>query len=270
MRNNIGGGIQERSLRVITVTCEDCMNLMKRYPDGYFDLAVVDPPYGGPCMYTYLPADERGFTAGATFEIYAIKASASKGIYGTDRVTHGKSMKNAEWDFPPPAEYFRELFRVSKKAVVWGGNNFPLPPQRNFIVWKKTNIPEDFSMAMAEYAWTNIEGNAKVITANSQTKSRIHPTQKPAAVYGHIYQWYTKAGDKVLDTHLGSGSSGVAAIDHLLDFTGCEIDRTYYDAALKRIRRHLTQKNLFDTETILTGDKTGTNGGVNDERLQRV
>jgi site-specific DNA-methyltransferase (adenine-specific) len=222
------------------------MALMARYPDKHFDLAIVDPPYGGPCVYTYIPSDkEAGFSAGAPFEIYAVKAAASKGVYGADRVSHTKDKKLAEWDRPPPLAYFQELFRVSMFQIIWGGNNFPLPPSRNFIVWRKTNVPDNFTMAMAEFAWTNIEGNAKVMEFSAQSKDRFHPTQKPVAVYGQLYKWYAKAGYKILDTHLGSGSSAVAAAEHCLDFTGCEIDEEYYELAKERIRRHGMQKHLF-------------------------
>ena len=110
------------------------MNLMARYPDKYFDLAIVDPPYGGLCTYIYIPKRKfPGFTAGANFEIYAIKASASQGVCGADKIRHVNDKSVSKWDRPPPVEYFRELFRVSKHQIVWGGNNFPLPPQRNYI-----------------------------------------------------------------------------------------------------------------------------------------
>jgi site-specific DNA-methyltransferase (adenine-specific) len=228
------------------------MELMARYPDKYFDLAVADPPYGGPCMYTYIPSREAAvFSAGASFEIYVIKAAASKGVYGSDRIDHGHGKwrnKTREWDFPPSVEYFRELFRVSKYQVVWGGNNFPLPPSRNFIVWRKANVHRKFSMAMVEQAWTNIEGNAIEIVTNAQPGVRTHPTQKPVRVYSEIFAEYTKPGDKVLDTHLGSGTSAIAAIEHNLDFTACEIDREYYEAAQERIRVHQLQGQLFRKE----------------------
>jgi site-specific DNA-methyltransferase (adenine-specific) len=166
----------------------DCMEAMREMADGCFDLAIVDPPYGGACSYTYMPAKNvDGFTVGPNFEIYAIKASASKGVWGEDRISHGHGKNKAEkWDDPPPVEYFRELFRVSKNQVIWGGNNFPLPPTKCFIVWEKTNIPENFSMSMCEYAWTSFTENAKIFKFNAQsskTNVRIHPTQKPAALY---------------------------------------------------------------------------------------
>jgi site-specific DNA-methyltransferase (adenine-specific) len=115
-------------------------------------------------------------------------------------------------------------------------------------VWRKTNVPENFSMAMAELAWTNIEGNAKVIECASQNKDRFHPTQKPVFGYKKLLQWYSKPGDRILDTHLGSGSSAIAAAESLLDFTGCEIDGEYYELAKERIRKHGMQKHLFNTE----------------------
>lgn len=138
--------------------------------------------------------------------------------------------KIISWDYTPGEEYFTELFRVSKNQIIWGGNYFSLPPNRCFLVWMKTNIPENFSMAMAEYAWCSFSDNAKVCKLSSQgIRGRFHPTQKPEELYRWIYRLYTKPGDKILDTHLGSGSSRRAAYDFGLDFVGCEIDKEYFE-----------------------------------------
>lgn len=194
---------------------EDCMALMRRYPDQYFDLAVVDPPYGE--------------------GVKAENASAD-GSTATSRITRtgGKwaakyAKKIVSWDNAPGEDYFTELFRVSRNQIIWGGNYFGLPPNRCFLIWKKTNIPENFSMAMAEYAWCSMNENAKVIELSSAgIAGRFHPTQKPEALYRWIYQHYAKPGFKILDTHLGSGSSRRAAYDFGLDFVGCEIDAEYF------------------------------------------
>ena len=147
------------------------------------------------------------------------------------RKVGGKVWKKiVSWDYAPGEDYFNELFRVSKAQIIWGGNYFQLPPNRCFLVWLKTNIPENFSMAMAEYAWCSFNDNAKVIKMSSAgIAGRFHPTQKPEELYRWIYAHYTKPGFKILDTHLGSGSSRRAAYDFDLDFVGTEIDKEYFE-----------------------------------------
>lgn len=149
------------------------------------------------------------------------------------------------WDVAPPAEYFRELARVSKNQIIWGGNYFDLPPTRCFLIWRKLTISDSFTMAMAEYAWTSFNANAKCFEYPPQDSSRFHPTQKPVALYRWIYKHYAKPGDKILDTHLGSGSSRIAAYDAGLDFVGCEIDKEYFDKQEERFAAHTAQQSLF-------------------------
>ena len=149
---------------------------------------------------------------------------------------------------PPPPEYFTELFRVSKNQIIWGGNYFSLPPTRCFLVWRKLTISEDFTMAMAEYAWTSFNGNAKVFEYAPQGKkddTRFHPTQKPVALYKWIFKRFAKEGDRILDTHLGSGSSRIAAWDMDLDFVGIEIDKRYFDLQEQRFKEYTDQLRLF-------------------------
>ena len=164
--------------------------------------------------------------------------------------------KIISWDVAPKQEYFEELFRVSRNQIIWGGNYFPLPPTRCFLIWRKLSISETFSMAMAEYAWTSFNSNAKVFEYAPQGKKddqRTHPTQKPIELYAWIYRLYAKAGDKILDTHLGSGSSRIAAYNAGLDFVGCEIDPLYFNMQEERFERYTSQTSLFG------------NGGFNDE-----
>lgn len=150
------------------------------------------------------------------------------------------------WDYAPGEDYFEELFRVSRQQIVWGGNYFRLPPCRCFVVWEKTNIPENFSMAMAEYAWCSMNDNAKIVKLSSAgIAGRFHPTQKPVELYAWLYARYAKKGDRILDTHLGSGSSRVAAWDAGLDFVGCELDKEYFDKQEARFAAHSAQMNLF-------------------------
>lgn len=202
----------------ITLIHGDCMDYMRSWPDNAFDLAVVDPPYS-----------KAGGNVGRTGGTWAAK-------YGT-------SIRN--WDIAPSDEYFKELFRVSRNQIIWGGNYFNLPPTRCFLIWRKLSISENFTMAMAEYAWTSFDGNAKVFDCAPQGKKndpRIHPCQKPIALYKWILKRYAKEGDKILDTHLGSGSSAIAAYDLGFEFVGIEIDDTYYKGAVDRLKRHIENK----------------------------
>lgn len=190
----------------------DCMEYMKTIPDKYFDLAVVDPPYG-------------------------------IGI-SSNPVRQAHEKKN--WDKSIPSkEYFIELFRVSKNQIIWGGNYYDLPPTQNLIVWDKKQ-PEDFSLAMCEFAWCSIQMPAKIFSYSVlNEKGKIHPTQKPVALYQWIFKRYAKHGDKILDTHLGSGSSRIAAYDAGLDFVGCEIDKEYFDKQEQRFADYTAQTSLF-------------------------
>ena len=229
----------------------DCMEYMKTLPDNAFELAVVDPPYG----------DGKGGTAqrfGGMFgAIYGENTRAPRHTTATKgravaRTGGGWAKKLDEnkkiiaWDIAPKEEYFTELFRVSRNQIIWGGNYFSLPPTRCFLILRKTNIPENFSMAMCEYAWTSFNDNAKVFDINMQNQiGRFHPTQKPIELYEWILTRYAHEGDRILDTHLGSGSSRIAAYNLGFDFVGCEIDKEYFDKQEERFARHTAQTSLF-------------------------
>ena len=166
------------------------------------------------------------------------------------------------WDTAPGKEYFEQLFRVSRNQVIWGGNYFDLPPTRCFLVWRKLNIPlSGFSMAPCEYAWTSFQKNAAMYEAYSTAKPhepRFHPTQKPVELYAWIYNLYAKPGMKILDTHLGSGSSRIAAYNAGLDFVGYEIDETYFRLQEERFAKHTSQTSLFidfEQEDIFTQEE---------------
>ena len=157
--------------------------------------------------------------------------------------------KIAAWDVAPGEEYFKELFRDSRNQIIWGGNYFRLPPCRCFLIWKKLTISETFTMAMAEYAWTSFNSNAKVFEYQPQGDAkdkRFHPTQKPVALYAWILSRYAKAGDKILDTHAGSASSIVACHRAGLDAWGFEIDETYYELAQKRLMEERAQMTIWE------------------------
>jgi len=196
----------------------DCIEGMKQYPDNYFQLAVCDPPYG-------IERFKKG---------------------GSHVNKHGS--ENRQWNNEKPTkEYFNELFRVSKNQIIWGANNFELPTSEYFIIWQKSNA-EDFSFAMCEYAWTNCKVPAKVFTRlHVQTRdNRIHPTQKPVALYDWIFHNYAKPDFKILDSHLGSQSSRIAAHKHGLDFTGFELDSEYFEKGNKRFDDFISQTTIFD------------------------
>jgi site-specific DNA-methyltransferase (adenine-specific) len=197
------------------ITNECNMELMARYPDSYFDLAIVDPPYG-----------------------IDINSSGRLGHYG------GKGKK---WDSEiPNKEYFIELNRVSKNQIIWGGNYFGLQPTRCFLIWDKKQ-PENVSFASCEYAWTSLNESAKTFYLRPQNADdfRIHPTQKPILLYKWILDKYAKQGYKILDTHLGSGSIAIACHDYGFDLTACELDKEYFDKAMQRINNHISQQKLF-------------------------
>ena len=217
-----------------TLYLADCMDVMRDMPDKTFDLAIVDPPYGDGGSGQW--QDRKRSRFGGRFDRYSIGESTTSIVGGLVR----------HWDFAPPPEYFDELFRVSRFQIIWGGNYFSLPPSRNFIIWRKLTISENFSMAMAEYAWTNIPGNAKVFECAPQDSNRFHPTQKPIALYKWLLSRYAELGYKILDTHGGSGSSVIACYDMGYPITWIEKDEDYFNQAYKRIKAAYQQPRLFD------------------------
>lgn len=220
----------------ITLYNGDCMEYLRSLPDNAFELAIVDPPYGKANATKEL-RNERG-----RFSKYGVERTG-----GTWASKYGTSIK--KWDKSPPPIYFTELKRVSKNQIIWGANYFEnMPPTRGFIVWRKLSISESFTMAMAEYAWTSFDRNAKVFECAPQgTKNdpRFHPCQKPIALYAWILNNYAKEGDRILDTHLGSGSICIAAHDLGFELTGIEIDKEYYEKAKERLINHQRQLTLF-------------------------
>jgi site-specific DNA-methyltransferase (adenine-specific) len=209
---------------MIEISNEDNMQLMARYPDNHFDLAIVDPPYG----------IDKKFKGGKSGKI------------------NFNEIVDKEWDKLPTEAYFNELFRISKNQVIWGGNYFLdyLSNTRCVIIWDKC-ISEDFSLAMCEIAWTSFDKLAKIYKYNNPKNGKIHPTQKPVSLYSWIIKNYAKEGDKILDTHIGSGSIAIAVdnankIDKMnLTLVGCELDKDYYNATMKRIKEQTSWQSLF-------------------------
>jgi site-specific DNA-methyltransferase (adenine-specific) len=199
----------------MTITNEDNMHLMARYPDKYFDLAIVDPPYG-------------------------INYS------GRDGQKTIKYDNTKQWDKETPTQsYFNELFRVSKNQIIWGANYFTeyFNLGKGMICWFKH---QNGNFSQFELAYTSI-GNAQHFDRSYQQDqyNKIHPTQKPVALYKWILDKYAKPNDKILDTHLGSGSIAIACHDYGFNLTACELDKEYFDKAMQRINNHINQQNLF-------------------------
>lgn len=212
------------------VTNEDCMEGMARYPDKYFDLAIVDPPYGiGESNKQRKNTPSKKWKS-AKNDIQYIKK---------------------EWDYGiPKKEYFNELKRVSKNQIIWGGNYMTefLPPKMGWIFWDKKTGDSDFSDG--ELAWTSFDKGLRKFDwlwsgfKKQQPEERTHPTQKPIALYKWLLSNYAKQGDKILDTHLGSGSSRIAAYEMGYDFTAFELDTEYFEAQEKRYKAHIAQLKL--------------------------
>lgn len=202
----------------IEITNENNLDLMKRYSDKYFDLAIVDPPYG----------------------------------IGISKNPVRQMHKKKDWDNEIPSkQYFDELFRVSKNQIIWGGNYFDLPPSQGFYIWDKKQ-PENFSLAMCEYAWSSIQKPAKIWSLSvMKEQNKIHPTQKPIELYEWLIMRNAEKGYKILDTHLGSESIAIA-IDIInkreklnFQFIGCELDTDYYNKAIERIKSKTITQYLF-------------------------
>ena len=234
----------------------DCMEGMKEFPDNYFDLAIVDPPYGDGGANGQTAKDSgndstgtRNFLRGGGGRHYTFGLRKKNNNYENRRNMGGEIRKKiVGWDVAPKQEYFDELFRVSRNQIIWGGNYFRLPPTRCFLIWRKLTISEKFSMAMAEYAWTSFKSNAKVFehVPQDNTGQRFHPTQKPIALYKWILNNYAQPNDIILDTHVGSASSLIACRECGFKYVGFEIDEDYYNLAQKRLQAAENQMNLFD------------------------
>ena len=202
----------------------DNIELMKKFADKEFDLAIVDPPYG---------LGKRTTDGGGT----------------NSQIKFMDDIRRTNWDDKTPAkEYWEQLFRISKNQIIWGGNYFDLPPTRTIICWDKVvMIP---TMSQIEIAWTSFDSPARLVKINNTDKNRFHPTQKPIELYEYLLKNYAEKGAKILDTHLGSGSIAIAIekanrLDKMdFTFTGIEIDNVYFNKAIKRVQRYCQQGTL--------------------------
>lgn len=205
-----------------TVHLIDCMAFMADIPDKYYELAIVDPEFG-------------------------------IGISKSPRLVMDKGYIAKEWDSNPiDNNYFTELFRISQNQIIWGGNYYALPANKHCLIWDKIQ-PESLSFGMFDYAWTSFDGLNKIFRYSVKNElNRIHPTQKPVALYKWLLTNYAKPNDKIFDSHVGSGSSRIACYDLGFDFEGCELDADYWTAQENRYKSHISQGNLFDTAEIQT------------------
>jgi site-specific DNA-methyltransferase (adenine-specific) len=194
---------------------EDCMIGMARYPDKFFDLAIVDPEFG-------------------------------IGIGRSPRLVTDKGLIAKEWDDKPIGmEYFDLLFRISTNQIIWGGNYYPLPANSHCIIWDKIQ-PEDLSFGMFDYAWTSFDGANKIFRRSVQLeKNKIHPTQKPVQLYRWLLSKYATPGQSILDTHMGSQSSRIAAYKLGFDYYGWELDEEYFRKGCERFDFMARQRDIF-------------------------
>lgn len=213
--------MKEVKIHNLTLIHDDCMNYMKECEDNAFDLAIVDPPYG-------------------------ISINMNMGRKAGQKKSHDDAKK---WDASPPKiDYFNELMRVSRYQIIWGGNYFPLPLTRAWIFWDKL-VPAGVDFADGELAWTSGDKTLKKCTIPYSgfvgSEGKIHPTQKPVRLYEWLLTNYAKPDQKILDTHLGSGSSAIAAHYFGCEFVGIEIDKDYFNAAVNRITEQTKQLDLL-------------------------
>lgn len=219
----------------------DCMDIMRDMPDGAFDLAIVDPPYG-----INAPNMNMGGTNANPSTAMRLRGRRNSG----DGKLKNRLLNSSKigWDNETPTvEYFQELRRVSRNQIIWGGNYFDLPPTRCVVCWDKLQPWENFSQF--ELAWTSFDMPAAMFklsnTVGTNREVKIHPTQKPVALYKWLLAKFAKPGDQILDTHLGSGSSAIAAHDGEFEFVGIELDANYYISAKQRIAIYQLQRKLF-------------------------
>lgn len=205
---------------LLNITCEDNMELMARYPDKYFDLAIVDPPYG-------------------------IDININMGRRKGDKKSNYHKFAGDDKHIPS-ADYFTQLFRISENQIVWGGNYMIqyLKPSPCWILWDK-GFSEDVTFAQFELAWSSFSTSAKKFDKHPSQQNRIHPTQKPVALYKWLLKNYAKPGDKILDTHLGSMSIAIACHYAGYHLTGCELDPDYFAAGVRRVHEQTKQIKLL-------------------------
>ena len=226
----------------------DNMELLKQTPDKFYELAIVDPQYAinAPNMRMGHNPNRKDMSGGATTAV-RLKKKGRLNSGGGKLKNRILNRSEIDWDNEPPTEeYWKELMRVSKNQIIWGGNYFPLPPTRGIVCWDKVQPWENFSQW--EMAWTSFDTTAKLYrisnTGGGNKVKKIHPTEKPVSLYKKLLKDFAKEGDKILDTHLGSGNSRQAAFEMGFDFTGCEISPSYWKDSNEAFEAFLLQPRL--------------------------
>ena len=216
---------------MIDIILDDCMNVMSKYEDNHFDLAIVDPPYG---IERFKKCSEKDVENSTTIKSLRI----------AQRFQRMETVNNIN----PSKKYFTELFRVSKNQIIWGANNFTLPESEYFIIWDKKQMMPNFARCEYAYVSMGLKKPAKIFEYSihqHNTTDKIHPTQKPQKLYEWILHNYSEKGQKILDTHLGSGSIAIAAHYFGVDLVGIEIDKEYYNKAKERVNELTKQTTMF-------------------------
>ena len=205
---------------MITLHNLDCLPEMREMPDKAYSLAICDPPYG--------------------IGVNSMNMGSRQTVRPDKRTWDDK---------PPPCEYFEELLRISENQIIWGGNYFRLPPCKCFIIWDKGETMYGRDFAECEQAWTSFDKVARIYKKNPVQKYRIHATQKPVALYEWLLKNYAKPGDRILDTHFGSLSIGIACFNLGYDLTAYEIDKDYFNSGKLRLENHMKKGWLFETKS---------------------
>ena len=226
----------------------DCMDGMRQIPDKFFELAIVDPPYGINATKMRMGENLKRRGDGYPGQSTAARQRRNRLNQGAGKLKNkALNTLSCDWDEKPPTkEYFDEVFRVSQNQIIWGGNYFDLPPTRGIICWDKIQPWENFSQF--EMAWTSFDKPAALFrhsnTGGRNDEKKIHPTQKPIELYMWLLNKFAKQGDKILDTHVGSASSLIACHRMGFNFMGFEIGKDYYKASSKRLERELAQMSM--------------------------
>jgi len=228
----------------------DCMAYMRTVPDGYFDLAIVDPPYGINAQSMSMGQNLNRADGWRREESTATKVRKGRLNSGGGKLKdRSLNALNCDWDSAiPPDEYFQELFRISLNQIIWGGNYFPLRPTRCYVCWDKVQPWDNFSQF--ELAWTSFDRPAAMFkqsnTGGANLDAKIHPTQKPVRLYSWVLEKFAFEGARIIDTHLGSASSAIAAHRYgISEFVGCEINAYYHELAVARFHNETRQLAIF-------------------------
>jgi site-specific DNA-methyltransferase (adenine-specific) len=230
----------------------DCLEYMKKCKDKQFSMIYSDPPYSNPDVNGF--KSKYGRFGGLFTKYHDGLVKPVNHARGGNAFAKYDSKKTETWDAKPPSEEFWEqAIRIADHLIIWGGNYFPLPPSRNFIIWEK-GVPKNFSMAMCEYAWVSFDGNAKIVRGRSQDKFRWHPTAKPVGISMEVLRLHGHMAKPkgILDPYMGSGSFRIAAWEMGIDYTGIEIDKDYFEKEEVRFREHLSKGSLYEENEIKT------------------